>query len=139
MLLRCSKVTTTNEDRQMGRYTREMANSNQPDSENPQNMSTNNGEPPSVPPTGGPTVLATVSEPIVSMVSLMLTYSIAHTRPILNFTGPRSPPQTSPPIGTSVFRPFMPPRFLMLSSGRDQPYGMPTSMMAYLQSAPPVF
>lgn len=47
MLLRSGKVTTTNEDRQRGRYTRRMVNSNQSDSVNPHNMSTNNGEPPS--------------------------------------------------------------------------------------------
>ncbi|XP_050889314.1 uncharacterized protein LOC127094533 [Lathyrus oleraceus] len=116
-----------------------MANSNHPDSANPQNMSTNSGDPPPVLPMGGPTVLATVSEPIASMASSMPTNSIAHTGPILNFIRPRGPPQTPPPIGTSMFTPFMPPRFSMPSSGRDQPYGIPTSMMANLQSALPVF
>lgn len=69
----------------------------------------------------------------------MPTHSIAHTGPILNFIGPMGPSQTPPPIGTSVFRPFMPPGFSMSLSGRDQPYGMPTSMMANLQSSPLVF
>lgn len=111
MSLRSGKVTTINEDRQRGRYTRGMENLNQPNSANPQNMSTNSRELPPVPSTGGPTLLATVSEPITLMASLMPTHSIAHTEHILNFTGPRGPPQTPPPIGTSVFRTFMPHGF----------------------------
>lgn len=70
---------------------RGMVNSNQPDNANPQSMPTNNGEPPQVSSMGEPKVLATISEPITSMESSMLTHSIDYTGPILNFTGPMDP------------------------------------------------
>ena len=137
MLLRSGKVATTNEDRPRRRYTRKMANPNAPNTSNHQNPQ-NSEVPPPLSSTGGNTVSAPVSEAIPSMSSSMPTHSITYSEPILNYVGPRGPPGTPPPIGTS-YRPFGPPGFSMPYSGRDQPYGMPTSVMASLHNASSTF
>ena len=136
MLLRSGKVATNNKDRPRRRYTRKMANQNPPNTSNPQNPP--NNEVP-VSSTGESTVSAPVSEAIPSMSSSMPTHSITHSEPILNYVGPRGPPHTPPPIGTSTFRQVPPPGFSIPYSGRDQPYGMPTSVMASLHNASSTF
>ena len=109
MLLRSGRVATNNEVRPRRRQTRRMANP--PNNSNPQNSS-NDEVPPPVSSTGGNTVSAPVSESIPSMSSSMPTHSIAHSDPILSYIGPRGPPHTPPPIGTSAFRPVHPLGFL---------------------------
>ena len=138
MLLRSGKLATNNEDRPRRRNTRKMANPNAPNASNRQNPQ-NSEVPPPVSSTGGNTVSAPVSEAIPSMSSSMPTHSITHSEPILNYVGPRGPPHTPPPIGTSTFRQVPPPGFSMPYSGREQPYGMPTSVMASLHNASSAF
>lgn len=80
-----------------------------------------------------------MSEPVPSMASSMPTHSIVHTEPILTYIGPRGPPNTPPPIGNVPNRPLVPPGFSMPFGGREQPYGMPTSVMASLHNAASTF
>ena len=118
MLLRSGKLATNNEDRPRRRYTRKMANPNPPNTSNHQNPQ-NSEVPPPVSSTGGNTVSAPVSEAIPSVSSSMPTHSISHSEPILSYVGPRGPPHTPPPIGTSTFRQVPPPPgFSMPYSGQ---------------------
>lgn len=76
-----------------------------------------------------------VYEPEPFMASSMSTHSIAHTEPILTCIGSRGPPNTPPPIGNVPNRPLVPPGFSIPFGGREQPYGMPISVMASLHNA----
>lgn len=63
---------------------------------------------------------------------------MAHSGPILSYVGPQDPPVnplgmkdplvTPPPRGNQFFRPYV-SGFSMPVNGREQPFGMPTSMM----------
>lgn len=115
-----------------------MANVNAPDNQNAQNPSTNNISPPyySI---GANTATMHVSETIPSMESSIPTHLISHTEPILTYIGPRGPPHTPPPIGNIPNRPLVPPGFSIPVGGREQLYGMPTSVMASLHNAGSTF
>jgi hypothetical protein len=70
--------------------------------------------------------------------------SRAHSGPILSYAGPQVPPSNTlgiqgppripPPRGNQIFRPYV-SGFSVPSNGREQPFGMPTAMMANLHNS----
>lgn len=104
---------------------------NPPETQNYQNPSTSSIVPHSFS-VGANTGTTHASEIVSSMVSSMPTHSISHSEPILTYVGPRGPPHTPSPIRDIPNRSLVPPGFSIPFSDREQPYGMPTSMMANL-------
>ncbi|KAI5388208.1 hypothetical protein KIW84_074051 [Lathyrus oleraceus] len=133
MLLRSGKIAI-NDERRTGRESQtRMANMNPPETQNSQNSSTNNIVPSSSS-IGASTGTKHVSEVVQSMVSSMPTHSISHSESILTYIRPRGPPHTPSPIRDIPNRSLVPPGFSIPFGGREQPYGMLTSMMANLQN-----
>lgn len=95
------------------KYMREMAN-----------PPSNNGE---------TTVRISASEAISSMVSTTTTMSNTHIGPILSSVRMQGQQMTPPPVGSSAFRSYA-TGFTIPLNGREQPYGMPTSMMENLHN-----
>jgi hypothetical protein len=138
MLLRSGKIAI-NDEIQTGREPQtEMANMNPPETQNSQNPSTSSIVPPSSS-MGANTNTMHASEIVSSMVCLILMHSISHSEPILTYVGPRGPPHTPSPIRDILSRLLVPPGFSISFSGREQTYGMPTSMMANLQNVGSTF
>lgn len=131
MFLRSGKIAI-NDERRTGREPQTgMANMNPPETQNSQNPSTSSIVPPSSL-MGANTGTTHASEIVSSMVSSMPTHSISHSKPIMTYVGPRGAPYTPSPIRDIPNRPLVPPGFSIPFGGREQPYGMPTSMMANL-------
>lgn len=70
-----------------------------------------------------------VSEEIPSTTSKMDISLSTHDGPILSPVRTHGQQVTPPPVGSSVFRPYV-TGFMMPLNCRRQPYGIPTSMMA---------
>lgn len=114
MRLRSGKIITDNEAIQKKGYIRRM--------ENPPN---NNGE---------TTVTVSVFETIPSTASTMAISSSAHSGTILSLVRTKGQQMTPHPVGSSAFRPYV-AGFMRPLNGREQPYGMPTSMLTNFHNA----
>lgn len=98
----------------------------------------NNGELPLSSSTGGTTVIISVFEPIPPTTSTTPMESIAQSGSILSYVGTHGPLVTSSLVGTNLFGPYMHGLSMPLN-GSEQPYGMPTSMMASFHNTTSMF
>lgn len=97
----------------------------------------NNGEQP--PRTTGETMVVTfVYEATPSTSSMKDIPSSIHNRLILSPMSMQGQPVTPPSVGTGSFRPYV-TGFTMPLNGREQLYGMPTSMIENLHNATSTF
>lgn len=83
---------------------------------------------------GETTVAISVSEANPSTASTTAIPSNTHNGSILSPVRTRGQQVTPPPVGYSAFRPYV-TGFTKHLNSREQPYGMPTSMMANLHNA----
>lgn len=93
------------------------------------NLQSNNGE---------TTAVVTSSKANPSTVSTTTSSSNTHIGPILSPVTMHGQQMVPPPVRSSAYRPYA-TGFMMPLNGREQPYGMPTSMMANLHNTTTVF
>ena len=78
-----------------------------------------------------------VSEAVPSSAGSIPAVSMSQNAPSSSFRAQQMPVGTPPPVGNTS-RPFV-TNFTMPLPGREQPFGMPTSVMANLHNSPVVY